>query len=282
MYNIEAIENYIQYLLKHHNLSITIHPKNYDNIISTSKLMHYNIHNNPYCIYIKSCKDAQNHCIMKQKNVIEKCGGNSYCGTCYAGVKEYIYPISDGEKNVGFISVSGYKSENSLSYIKKVSEKFGLPVTELTKTYSMLKTVIPPKSEIDTLITPLCNMLELALIYTRNNNDLSLSLVQKAAVYIRKHHNRQISSTDIGNELSCNRSYLSTSFNKIMGKTIREYINELRINDAITLLLYSPLNITEIAFSVGFTDSNYFSEVFKKTTGMSPMKYRKRKSTEKQ
>ena len=68
---------------------------------------------------------------------------------------------------------------------------------------------------------------------------------------------------------------MSTQFNKATAKSLREYINELRISDAKRLLKESSLSVTEIAFLIGFDSSNYFSEIFKKQVGISPLKYRK-------
>lgn len=281
MYDILPIKNYIEYLISGCGLSITIHPIACDSIISSSELIHFNIHNNPYCIYLKSCKEAQEYCISRQKKVLDRCAGGSYSGVCHAGVKEYIYPISDGEKNIGFVSVSGYKTERSSEYLQNISSKYNLPIDELEKSYSKLNETLPDKKSADTLIEPLCRMLELASIKTGSDNELSLSLARKVMNYIRKNHNRPLSSKDICEEFSCSRSYISTVFKNETGKTIRDYINILRINDAETLLKYSNLTVTQIAFSVGFSDSNYFTEVFKKYAGISPVKYRKSKSFEK-
>jgi AraC-like DNA-binding protein len=52
-------------------------------------------------------------------------------------------------------------------------------------------------------------------------------------------------------------------------------LTSLRIEDAKLLLLNSELTVTEIAFSVGYGDSNYFSNIFKQKVGMSPRDYRK-------
>ena len=275
MYDITAIKNYIEYLIYFHNLSVTIHPIKRGTLISTSELMHFNIHNNPYCIYVKSCGEARKHCLLKQKDVLKKCENGSYTGVCYAGIKEYVYPFSDGNENIGFVSVGGYKVKSNECYIKKISKQYDLDIEELKKSYSLLRENMPQKNEIDILVEPICRMLELAIIKTKNECKLPHTLPQKVAAYIRENHNSNITSDNICKEFSCSRAYMSTEFNKEMGKSIREYINELRIKDAKTLLLYSELTITEIAFSVGFNDSNYFTEVFKKFIGTSPIKYRK-------
>lgn len=275
MYDVSQIKKYILFLQSQFNLSVTIHPREYYSIFQSRDLMTFNIHDNSYCIYLKNCKNAHEHCVKSQAKVLNKCKEGSYFGICHAGVKEFVYPITNGEKNIGFISVSGYKAENSESYLTAISKKYNLPKDELYKYYNQLKNCPYSKDELDVLIKPICDMLELALIKSQNIVIKDVPFAVKIVRYIKQHHNQPITSDDICRELSCSRSYMSAEFNKYMGKTIRGYINELRIADAKFLLKYSKINVSEIAFSIGFTDTNYFSAMFKKTVGVSPLFYRK-------
>ena len=68
-------------------------------------------------------------------------------------------------------------------------------------------------------------------------------------------------------------SYLSRSFKKLTGVGLNEYINISRITAAEKLLQSGNLSITEVAFSCGFNDSNYFAAVFKRVRGVTPKKY---------
>ena len=275
MYDVSTIKKYILFLQSQFDLSITIHPREYYSVFQSRDLMTFNIHDNSYCIYLKNCKNAHEHCVKCQAKVFDKCSQGSYTGICYAGVKEFVYPIANSDKNIGFISVSGYKVENGDSYIIAVSSKYGLSKSELSRYYNQLKKCPYSKAEIDVLINPLCDMLELALIKSESVVVKNVPFAVKIVRYIKQYHNQPITSEDICKELSCCRSYMSAEFNKYMGKTIREYINELRIADAKFLLKYSKINVSEIAFSVGFTDTNYFSALFKKIVGVSPLAYRK-------
>ncbi len=271
---IKAIKNYILFLKVNHNLAITLHPIKPETLIINSELINFNIHDNSYCVLVKTCNKAQNHCINRQRGILEKLNA-PYIGTCFAGVKEFVYPIFNGKENVGFISVSGYKTDNPTGYIKKIAKEYVLNYSTLKEAYFYLKEEMPPKDYVDALIYPLCQMLELAYIKSENEIAEKETLPQKVMRYLKQHKNEQISSENICNKFSCSRSYMSTQFNRFAGMSIREYINTLRIEDAKLLLKNSTLNITEIALSVGFNDSNYFSCVFKNIVGVSPLKYRR-------
>ena len=117
--------------------------------------MAFNIHNNPYSILIKSCKGVKNHCVLKQEDVYKKATQGSYIDTCYAGVREFIYPLYNGQKNIGFISVSGYKTDNYKDYLKSVSIKYDISYRKLKNVYVQLETHFPRKEDIVVLILPL-------------------------------------------------------------------------------------------------------------------------------
>ena len=67
---------------------------------------------------------------------------------------------------------------------------------------------------------------------------------------------------------------LRREFQKALGVTPMTHWNVIRIRHAESLLLHTPQTITEIALSTGFTDSNYFSRIFRKLTTRTPRGYR--------
>ena len=66
-------------------------------------LLTYNRHKNPYCIKLTSKEGNKKRCLLSQRMVLEKCSDcGSFCGVCYAGVREYIYPVfEDGSVYCG-------------------------------------------------------------------------------------------------------------------------------------------------------------------------------------
>ena len=72
------------------------------------------------------------------------------------------------------------------------------------------------------------------------------------------------------------KSTLNRIFKKTTGESPVDYLVNLRINKAYSLMKNSGLQISEVAYQTGFTDSNYFTRQFKKNTGLSPREYRKK------
>lgn len=267
------IKKYILFLKEKCNLEITLHPQGSERLISSSELISFNIHQNPHCIYIKTFTDAQNHCVSRQNKIREKCKNGSFCGCCYAGVVEYVYPIYDGACQTGFICVSGYKSDNYISYLERISKDYGIPLENLKKTAQSLKSDIPDKEYVDSLIAPLVRMLELS--YIKSNNNFKSTDIENVIRYINRHYAEDITLGSICSTLSCSRSSISHNFKALTGQSFREYLTNVRLQSAKSLLKHSKLSITDVSYAVGFNDSNYFSYIFKMCVGVSPRMYRK-------
>ena len=274
MYDTDDIKRYILYLKNECGLSITLHPCVDENLISASDLISFNIHDNSYCVFVKTFSRCREHCVERQKRIMEKCREGSFCGVCYAGVREYVYPIHKDGITVGFICVGGYRHKGAKSYLQRTSERYDVPYEALCTAYGVLKEEMPDKSWVDVLVTPLRHMLELA--YLKNAAPQEEGFVERVIRYLKMNHAGVLSIDDICRHFSCSRSHLCHSFKARTGKTVGAYLTTLRLEDAKSLLRYSALSVTEIAYSVGFGDSNYFSNVFKKHIGLSPAAYRKK------
>ena len=71
-------------------------------------------------------------------------------------------------------------------------------------------------------------------------------------------------------------NYLSGLFKKKMGKTISQYIVDIRVGNAKTLLRNRALKLYDIALQVGYKDANYFTKIFKRAVGITPSEYREK------
>lgn len=100
-------------------------------------------------------------------------------------------------------------------------------------------------------------------------------LVTAALNYISAHYQENLHVTDIAKAIHVSPDYLTHTFRKMTNYTPSQYIQRRRIGKAQSLLIYSDLPLMEIAARIGFDDSNYFSRVFHKITGTSPIAFRK-------
>ncbi len=93
--------------------------------------------------------------------------------------------------------------------------------------------------------------------------------------YIQDNYNRDISITELAEKFAISPNYFSTIFKKETGQTTVNYIKNLRLEKACEYLVRSDKSIAEISKEVGYEDSQYFFRVFKKSTSLTPLEYRR-------
>ena len=84
-----------------------------------------------------------------------------------------------------------------------------------------------------------------------------------------------ISIPEIAEKLGISHYYLLHLFKSVMGTTIIEYRNTLRLTKSKFLLIGSEKSIADIATEVGFSSPSYFTEIFTANETISPTEYRK-------
>ncbi|TVY11312.1 response regulator [Paenibacillus cremeus] len=100
--------------------------------------------------------------------------------------------------------------------------------------------------------------------------------IKKASDYLQKHFKDEVSLSVVAGHVHMSVSYFSMIFKKTSGVSFVQYINQLRLNEAKSLLLNPELKIYEVAELSGFVSLPYFNRTFKQMEGLSPGDYRKR------
>lgn len=99
--------------------------------------------------------------------------------------------------------------------------------------------------------------------------------ISKIIPFINENFSNPLSLEYISEKFSISPSHLSRTFKSTTGFTFVEYVNNIRVKAACTLLKDSRLSISEVADRVGFDNLTHFGRVFKSMIGVSPMKFRK-------
>ena len=98
--------------------------------------------------------------------------------------------------------------------------------------------------------------------------------ISETIAYIDKHYNENITVETIAKKLHLSPDYLSKLFKKSLEKPLQTYIILHKIESAKTLLTTTDYSVSEISAMVGYPNSQYFSQVFKKYTTYTPTIYR--------
>lgn len=98
--------------------------------------------------------------------------------------------------------------------------------------------------------------------------------VMQVMEWLKHNYSEEFNIDEISDRFQLSTRTLSRKIKQITNLSFNNYLHQVRINNAIQMLQYSDLSITDIAFKVGYSDSNYFSTKFKKVTQKSPSDYR--------
>jgi two-component system, response regulator YesN len=101
-------------------------------------------------------------------------------------------------------------------------------------------------------------------------------LVDKSIDYISAHYTGELSLQQLAEHVHMSKNYFCLQFKHHTGQNFIDYVIKLRIGKAKEIMVDPGLKIYEVAEKAGFNDVKYFSKLFKKMTGLSPVEYRER------
>lgn len=99
--------------------------------------------------------------------------------------------------------------------------------------------------------------------------------VKASIAYLHQNYDRDIQVKDIAAAVNLHPGYLHRIFKSFTGKTLTQYLTELRMEKAKMLLLHSDIPILDICDYVGVASRQYFHSLFKKYTDLTPAEYRR-------
>lgn len=201
---------------------------------------------------------------------------------CFALIEPKRHLTFTSDKNFNsyyWLQFSGYNANSLIESLNLEFEKaYSIGVHEDIKEYfnQIFKEFLINDSLFDTVVG--ANLTELMAALSRKMNSaekFSLTSIE----YIHKHYNEDIDVSFLAELENLSSSRYRAVFKQAVGTTPYDYIISLRINTACFYLSSNNYSIDEIAEIVGYSDQFYFSRIFKKKTGISPLKYRQQNKT---
>lgn len=107
--------------------------------------------------------------------------------------------------------------------------------------------------------------------------DKDMKAIEKAVTYIDANISNPGTVTDLAKIAGINSNKLQEGFQIIFGKTVNEYIRDLRLTRALNILSAGNKNVSEVVYELGLSSRSYFSKIFKEKYGISPRKVLTRK-----
>lgn len=126
------------------------------------------------------------------------------------------------------------------------------------------------------LLTELFLLLNADLYYSSlKTQDRMNAAIKDCCLYMNNNFEKDITLNQLSQMMHLSPNYFLKLFKKEMGITPKEYLLQIRLDYARSLLSETDLNINVLSGECGFHDASYFSMFFKKRYGTTPLEYRK-------
>lgn len=147
----------------------------------------------------------------------------------------------------------------------------------------LLKNMAMEKAEKKTGYTTVLKsqaMVMLTYIFREMSSDIApvrKGFTPEFLAYIRENCSEKLTLNELAKKCFYNPSYFSRLFKEHYGVTVTEFINQIRLEKAMEMLLKTELSVEEIVERTGFSRKATFYKLLKENTGMTPQDFRKSK-----
>lgn len=153
---------------------------------------------------------------------------------------------------------------------------------DIEHTYQLIDTYVQECEQLQTLEEIKSLQFNMIMDFTSRVQQAKLpdnisNEIQSAIGFINLHLTKPLSVDEIAEHIGRSRAYLSDRFRKETGKSVGEYITELKMREAKILLRHTDKTLSEISNYLNFSSQSYFQNVFKKQYGITPGEYRNKK-----
>ena len=224
-----------------------------------------------YCSLVASTKEGAKACTKSNRSLISRCRESKQPvrHICAAGLLDIAIPLLHRGEIVGFLMIGQIRKGELLP---ECTQAFPINREELNECYRALPLYN------DQMIESIINIATMLTKYVMFENMVRSQQKQSAAAladYVEEHLTEKLTVESVSHGMHMSASGIYKCMRQSYNRTLCEYITERRIERAVKLLEDADLSIEEVAEAVGFTDAAYFSRRFKKSKGISPLKYRK-------
>ncbi|MDD4367381.1 MAG: helix-turn-helix domain-containing protein [Oscillospiraceae bacterium] len=245
----------------------------------------YSVHSNPYCMLLKQQPELWKTCVADKKYLAHKLQTTEayISGTCHCGVREFLFPFTDNKGLWGYISAGSYRCEPAKAdrRIGRICCRYQLDPAAVRAAYLNYLKADPPPAALLVQLQMAAAVLSLLarehIIYQNQQDRQSLQqqlLLDKLRDALHTGFSEPLRLNQLAQLCRCSRSTLQHLFSQTYHCSISSYLRRLRIEKACALLRQTDQPISQICAAVGYPDPNYFSQVFSRTTGMTPSAFR--------
>lgn len=246
-----------------------------------------NVNQSPFCQVIKRCESACNAC--REVNRQLEGGSTGIEGPktcdCFAGLCSTAVPVRLGKTTLGFLKTGQVflrKPDEGdfsriIAHLKKTGPLSSREEKGLHDAYFQTRELNPARYEsmvtlLNLFAAQLSDFAEKAAVVIRKDEPPGIAA---ARLLIHRELEEPISLDRLARTANMSRSHFCRAFKEFTSMTVTTYITRARINWAKKELLKPSVQVSEVAYQVGFQSLSQFNRSFAKLVGMSPTAYRR-------
>lgn len=234
----------------------------------------------PFCRAINALPEGHNRCVSCDAWMVRHYSetGGFQLYRCHAGICEAVMPLYDKKHPLAYLIFGCYLDDSPMEeqweHSRALLDWYPGGAEALKAAFFQFRqyTADELKAYME-LLEALADYIQLkGMISTAERTDL-----QKLELYLDRHYMEKLSLASVSAQLHIGRTKLCRLAKELSGgHTLTHLIAQRRIEAAKTLLLQSDASISTVAETVGISDYNYFSRVFRASVGMTPRAFREK------
>jgi len=224
-----------------------------------------------YCTFVNLTETGRFFCEKSNRILMKKCRESKQIERhiCAWGLCDIAIPLLHREEIIGYLLIGQIRTSDTLPENAHLSNRDPLKIEEYYYKIPLFdERMIESVISIGSIMTKYIIFENIIKAFPRKNTDI-------IADYIEDHLSEPLHVKTISQNTHISVSGIYKSMKNTYGKTLGEYILHLRMSRAEALLKEENLSMEKVAEMVGYSDPAYFSRCFKKTHGISPMKFKK-------
>lgn len=243
----------------------------------------------PLCTAMDASEAGRAMCARARHALLAKTGDDSSCMLCDAGLSEAAIPLAISGIKAGYFMFGGTSpqvpNQQTIQKARHLLKKNGIHIDDRNLETWFSQTPVMPSETMEAYkrIVHIAAK-QIALKITDQLVEPEAAMppsVVKACGYIRTHALLDnINLAEVARHCCVSEGHLSRIFHHATGLTFREYLTQVRIERAKSLLIHTAKSVTEIAYESGFQSLSQFHRVFRKIHGSSPGEMRSKRSVE--
>jgi len=244
-------------------------------------------HQSPFCVLMLGHNRSCSACLEVQRRLRERAGKTGpETLICHAGLAESCVPIRVGARALAFLHAGQvWLSPPTAARFSRTLRKLAdwgvaLDPVQAQAAYVHTRVIDPRQYE---------SMLRLLAIFARHlavlSNQLTIAthpvdppVIARAKIFIAEHHDEPISLGLVARAVNTSSFYFCKMFRRSTGLKFVDYVGRVRIEHVKKLLLNPHSNISEAAYSAGFTSLSQFNRIFKRVVGEEPRTWREQRA----